>query len=339
MRLAFRVRDLSFPQGEQQECVAKLSGNPTDPKCVYFRQAEMQHQCGQLADQYNNAKPPPPTKIEIIPAWVVEFKKRAHPNGKPGEKLAMLCEPFLRGHYQKHNNNMGYVNTKRCRRTPHAFSHFTHHWSKGRLIVVDIQGVGDRYTDPQIHSDTDEGLVYGPGDLGREGILLFFASHQCNSICAQLGLPVMRVRPVVLCRDTPPTGYQIRQQTAEERQTEDAEEKKYPGSRAKRPALPVEADSNLPVIQITGRSSRIKSAKRDPALTANLLEIGKRIQKLTEAADTFDGFSSQFMFGAPMTPSISPPLRYTPSPGPCTSNPSSNPGSHPGSNNSSGVKQ
>ena len=34
-----------------------------------------------------------------------------------------------------------------------AFSHFTYQHTQGRMIVVDIQGVDDTYTDPQIHSN------------------------------------------------------------------------------------------------------------------------------------------------------------------------------------------
>jgi hypothetical protein len=40
-----------------------------------------------------------------------------------------------------------------------AFSHFTFEASCHEQIVVDIQGVGDLYTDPQIH--TSLGLEYG----------------------------------------------------------------------------------------------------------------------------------------------------------------------------------
>ncbi len=40
-----------------------------------------------------------------------------------------------------------------------AFSHFTWSHSKGQRICVDIQGVGDLYTDPQIH--TLDGEMYG----------------------------------------------------------------------------------------------------------------------------------------------------------------------------------
>lgn len=50
---------------------------------------------------------------------------------------------------------------------PQAFSHFTFERSGHQLIVVDIQGVGDLYTDPQIH--TEKGTDFGDGNLGRWG--------------------------------------------------------------------------------------------------------------------------------------------------------------------------
>ena len=48
--------------------------------------------------------------------------------------------------------------------------------NKDSLIV--IAGVGDLYTDPQIH--TSDGKGYGDANLGPRGMALFFSSHKCN---------------------------------------------------------------------------------------------------------------------------------------------------------------
>jgi len=73
---------------------------------------------------------------------VIEFIER---EGSPLYHM----EHFIEGEYIKYNSNSGFV-SELTRQTPHAFSHFSFERSGHGLIVVDIQGVGDLYTDPQV---------------------------------------------------------------------------------------------------------------------------------------------------------------------------------------------
>ncbi|KAF8055109.1 Eef2k [Scenedesmus sp. PABB004] len=87
------------------------------------------------------------------------------------------------------------------RHTPQTFSHFTFEFTKGAALCVDIQGVGDLYTDPQIH--TLDGTGYGDGNLALRGMALFFRTHECNPLCGELGL-----RPFARCaQDVAAQGY------------------------------------------------------------------------------------------------------------------------------------
>eukprot|EP00995_Heteronema_vittatum_P008549 NODE_376_length_1419_cov_665.294891_g277_i0.p1 GENE.NODE_376_length_1419_cov_665.294891_g277_i0~~NODE_376_length_1419_cov_665.294891_g277_i0.p1 ORF type:complete len:308 (-),score=110.78 NODE_376_length_1419_cov_665.294891_g277_i0:419-1342(-) len=182
MRHVFLLRDHSL--SGDQECVAKLSKFPTEDRRTYFSEVEMQCQCQELATEYNRKNPP--KKIQFVTPCVMELTKRRAPDNRG--TLLLGVEPMLRGNYVKYSNNFGFVGEE-DRSTPAAFSHYTWCSSQGKQLVCDIQGVGDRYTDPQIHSNAGHNnFLYGKGDMGIDGIRQFFASHRCNAICQFLGL-------------------------------------------------------------------------------------------------------------------------------------------------------
>jgi elongation factor 2 kinase len=102
--------------------------------------------------------------------------------------LTVRCgvERFIDGPYHKHNNNYGFV-SEDDRNTPQAFSHFTYEASNHSVLICDIQGVGDMYTDPQVH--TRDGIGFGKGNLGMKGFEKFLSTHRCNAICKYFRLP------------------------------------------------------------------------------------------------------------------------------------------------------
>ena len=157
--------------------VAKMSIDPYEERESYFQDVITQHYARAYAIRYNSYAPP--KKIDIVLCWLLELKQR------PGAPLCCV-EVFVNGVYRKHNNNFGYVSDDE-RNTPQAFSHFSYEASQHSILVVDIQGVGDVWTDPQIHSR--DGVGFGKGNMGERGVEKFIASHRCNAICRYLKLP------------------------------------------------------------------------------------------------------------------------------------------------------
>eukprot|EP00468_Gymnochlora_sp_CCMP2014_P001509 CAMPEP_0167741652 /NCGR_PEP_ID=MMETSP0110_2-20121227/978_1 /TAXON_ID=629695 /ORGANISM="Gymnochlora sp., Strain CCMP2014" /LENGTH=253 /DNA_ID=CAMNT_0007625733 /DNA_START=368 /DNA_END=1129 /DNA_ORIENTATION=- len=164
--------------------VAKISMNPSDNKNkkVYFRDVETQTIAKYYADKFNSYNPP--KKVDFIKACVLELIQR---EGNP----IVGVEKFIPGPYRKHNSNYGYVSDEE-RNTPQAFSHFSYEASDHTLLICDIQGVGDLYTDPQIHHISGEG--FGKGNLGVQGISKFLQNHRCNAICRYLKLPQLNAK-------------------------------------------------------------------------------------------------------------------------------------------------
>eukprot|EP00644_Phytophthora_capsici_P012082 jgi/Phyca11/563613/estExt2_Genewise1.C_PHYCAscaffold_120626 len=207
LRQVFHLQDLSMPPPALRvagvdddsvmfKCtsyVAKIAIDPDENPDTYFKDVEMQAVAAKYAKLYNSYNPP--RRVEFLEAWILQLiPSDVNVSGDQTiENLTLsgtICgvEPFIAGEYHKHNNNFGYVSELE-RNTPQAFSHFTYEASGQQILVVDIQGVGDHYTDPQIH--TRRGKEFGKGNLALRGFERFLGSHRCNPICRYLKLPLI----------------------------------------------------------------------------------------------------------------------------------------------------
>lgn len=103
----------------------------------------------------------------------------------------------MTGEFRKYNNNNGdeIAPTNTLEELMLAFSHWTYEYTRGELLVLDLQGVGENLTDPSVIKPEDKqsrGMVFGPANLGEDAIRSFIAKHRCNSCCGKLRLPDLK---------------------------------------------------------------------------------------------------------------------------------------------------
>ena len=146
-------------------------------KPYYFSVLKKNGMAVVLADQFN----------KLLGCEEIADNERIYFNrillGNYGKQF-FLMEAFINGDIAKYTNNTTYVNESVPLMT--AFSHFSYVYSKGKLMVADLQGHNNILTDPVIHSYNVE--FSDQGDLGLKGMLAFFRNHRCNDYCRALKL-------------------------------------------------------------------------------------------------------------------------------------------------------
>ena len=152
-------------------------------------------------------------KLKFLDLFALKVK------GETFQKYKFLfCEKFLDGIFMKYNSNNGWSQkyekgvTYETNLLCQSFSHFSYVYSKGRLVICDLQGVENTLTDPAINSVEQ---IFGDTDLGKYGIYKFFKTHICNHYCEELDVePSKKVLE----------NYKVEQKILEENPEEDYEE-------------------------------------------------------------------------------------------------------------------
>ncbi len=191
MRTAHGLQDEHI----RQHLVAKVYKTQKNRDCRSYQiDAKVQSIARGLAQAFSK-HPQSVAAIDFISVSYYELIDR--PNNDQFKFFA--AEPFMPGKYIKYNNNAGWVAStavgqevlneeqQNFGKIAQAFSHFTWEYTQSHLHVVDLQGVDNILTDPQIHSKVG-GSKLGKGDIGHWGTAMFFKSHVCNEYCTSLGL-------------------------------------------------------------------------------------------------------------------------------------------------------
>ncbi|XP_069786744.1 transient receptor potential cation channel subfamily M member 6 isoform X2 [Narcine bancroftii] len=109
----------------------------------------------------------------------------------------LTIEKYMNGQFRKYNNNNGdeIIPANLMEETMLAFSHWSFEYTRGELLVLDLQGVGENLTDPSVikaEEKMSQEMEFGPANLGEEAIRNFMVKHHCYTCCKKLKLPDLR---------------------------------------------------------------------------------------------------------------------------------------------------
>uniref|UniRef100_A0A8B9PX21 non-specific serine/threonine protein kinase n=1 Tax=Apteryx owenii TaxID=8824 RepID=A0A8B9PX21_APTOW len=153
-----------------------------------LREIQQQRAAQKLIYTFNQVKP---HTIPYTPRFLEVFLIYCH-----SANQWLTIEKYMTGEFRKYNNNNGdeITPSSLLEEVMLAFSHWTYVYTRGELLVLDLQGVGENLTDPSVIKPEDKKsgkMVFGPANLGEDAIRNFTAKHRCNSCCRKLKLPVI----------------------------------------------------------------------------------------------------------------------------------------------------
>ncbi|XP_077774943.1 transient receptor potential cation channel subfamily M member 7 isoform X4 [Podarcis muralis] len=154
-----------------------------------LREIQQQRAAQKLTFAFNQMKP---KSIPYSPRFLEAFLLYCHSAGQ-----WFAIEECMTGEFRKYNNNNGdeIIPTNMLEEVMLAFSHWTYEYTRGELLVLDLQGVGENLTDPSVikaEEKRSSDMVFGPANLGEDAIKNFRAKHHCNSCCRKLKLPDLK---------------------------------------------------------------------------------------------------------------------------------------------------
>ena len=162
---------------------------------VYKQHLEIQVIAQFLAGEFNDAQSR--AFRQTIP---IVFADADLVQQKTDKSKIYQVERRLHQEWRKWNNNSGGISMSAYSTVLQAFSHWTHHITAGRLMVVDLQGVKaeEAYllTDPALHCDDLLRFRETRTNFGAKGMREFFRTHTCSEVCSGLGLLKPDTRPI-----------------------------------------------------------------------------------------------------------------------------------------------
>ncbi|XP_077004556.1 transient receptor potential cation channel subfamily M member 6 [Tamandua tetradactyla] len=177
-----------------------------------LREIQQQRAAQKLIYTFNQVKP---QTIPYSPRFLEVFLIYCH-----SANQWLTIEKYMTGDFRKYNNNNGdeIVPSSTLEELMLAFSHWTYEYTRGELLVLDLQGVGENLTDPSVIKPEDKqsrGMVFGPANLGEDAIRNFIAKHRCNSCCRKLKLPDLKRNDFAPGRMNSPSGLETKVEPAE----------------------------------------------------------------------------------------------------------------------------